>query len=945
MQQIAGEKCGPAVTLRTVRPFLFVALAAACLVLLILSASDRLLWDAVVRPYETRVSPLRGLSWDRPSEGTAEPVYRYSRWDGEVRLDRDRLLVGTMSDDGVRVRIDGRLLIDNWTVHAPTLDKSTVYLRAGAHRVRVEHFNDHGPGELSLFFLTSEGRRVHPGGRQFRHRGAGDWEEGGLKGRVYAFDAPARVGTVVRWMRVGAVAFGVAAVALMVLPALRNLRAPGERWPATRLDPWLVSGDSPLCPTLRQRVGAYSAFALATIVGTWPLAAHLGSKIARDLGDPLLNAWVIAWNQKCFLTLSPRIFSPNIFHPLPHASAFTDYQWTTALLALPLRLISANPLLLYNVCVLLALLLTAVALFELAFWLTRDAPSSVAAAFLVSFTPYRFAQLSHVQVVSSHFVPCVLLALHLLAARRGARRFAGLFAGALVAQYLTGFYHSVFLSFHLPVFAVGLLLLHRKSIPVGRAARNLLVAAALAAVVLLPFILNSLAILPHLPAGLERHTTQLLPSVGTMLSSVHPTSKVWGHFLSTEQIGPVCLFPGVTIVVLAILGFTSRRFGLRAAYALLAVLPLMLADGRVFRIASRVYAPFQLIRAPGRQAMLAYIALGIAAAYGIRMLGERVGRRGAWAVAATVCLLAMLEGWSVPLPLNEGEATESTWPGHHLATGRRAPGVYRWLSNADWVTAVAEVPDRPRERYIYQLYSIYHWKPTVGGVSGFTPPLAVVVRDVLQSFPSRPCLRALASLGVDCVVVHYGIMGTDAASIWEKAGSVRDMLHAEYTEGTEVVYRLRPDTTYAGLFRDLRTVSLPAPAVVPSDSLLAELADGDLATVWTVPVRLTMPSRLEFSLPQPLDLRGIEISFGPYYVERPRRALVRHRRSVEPWQLAEGQEEDVTPWLPSMLEGYDRGRAYLFFEPATVRAVLLDVPRWSGERPMRIAEVRAVTGG
>jgi nitrous oxidase accessory protein NosD len=56
----------------------------------------------------------------------------------------------TVSDDGVRVLVDGETVLENWTWHGPTEDRATVRLEAGAHRVRVEHFEIDGHAVLSF---------------------------------------------------------------------------------------------------------------------------------------------------------------------------------------------------------------------------------------------------------------------------------------------------------------------------------------------------------------------------------------------------------------------------------------------------------------------------------------------------------------------------------------------------------------------------------------------------------------------------------------------------------------------------------------------------------------------------------------------------------------------------------------------------------------------------
>lgn len=57
----------------------------------------------------------------------------------------------SVSDDGVRVRVDGRRVIDNWTHHGPTVDTATLEFDSAAeHTLEVEHFELDGWATLSV---------------------------------------------------------------------------------------------------------------------------------------------------------------------------------------------------------------------------------------------------------------------------------------------------------------------------------------------------------------------------------------------------------------------------------------------------------------------------------------------------------------------------------------------------------------------------------------------------------------------------------------------------------------------------------------------------------------------------------------------------------------------------------------------------------------------------
>ena len=56
----------------------------------------------------------------------------------------------TISDDGIRVWIDGALVIDDWNVQGSEINRARV--PAGAHTIRVEYFEATGWAELRVEF-------------------------------------------------------------------------------------------------------------------------------------------------------------------------------------------------------------------------------------------------------------------------------------------------------------------------------------------------------------------------------------------------------------------------------------------------------------------------------------------------------------------------------------------------------------------------------------------------------------------------------------------------------------------------------------------------------------------------------------------------------------------------------------------------------------------------
>ncbi len=106
-------------------------------------------------------------------------------------------------------------------------------------------------------------------------------------------------------------------------------------------------------------------YAALTVVMTWPLGLGIGRDLPADLGDSLLSIWIIDWVGRAIVgvltgAMGPRdIWNANIFHPEPLALGFSETFFAQALQVLPLRALSNNLILLYNLLFLSTFLLSA----------------------------------------------------------------------------------------------------------------------------------------------------------------------------------------------------------------------------------------------------------------------------------------------------------------------------------------------------------------------------------------------------------------------------------------------------------------------------------------------------------------------------------------------------------------------------------------------------------
>ena len=85
-------------------------------------------------------------NWGNGSPDAVIPSDNFSvRWTATQSFNFfTRYTYTTVSDDGIRVSIDGRSILNNWTDHGPTTNYGSVYFLSGNHRVVVEYYEAGG---------------------------------------------------------------------------------------------------------------------------------------------------------------------------------------------------------------------------------------------------------------------------------------------------------------------------------------------------------------------------------------------------------------------------------------------------------------------------------------------------------------------------------------------------------------------------------------------------------------------------------------------------------------------------------------------------------------------------------------------------------------------------------------------------------------------------------
>lgn len=116
----------------------------------------------------TRIDPVIKISWtDRSTlpEGVSQSTFPATncsvRWSGQVRPRyAETYTFRTISDDGVRLWVGGRLIIDNWTLHPPTADVGQIKLDAGRwYPIVLEFYQGPVSAQIELYWSSMSQRQ------------------------------------------------------------------------------------------------------------------------------------------------------------------------------------------------------------------------------------------------------------------------------------------------------------------------------------------------------------------------------------------------------------------------------------------------------------------------------------------------------------------------------------------------------------------------------------------------------------------------------------------------------------------------------------------------------------------------------------------------------------------------------------------------------------------
>lgn len=172
--------------------------------------------------------------------------------------------------------------------------------------------------------------------------------------------------------------------------------------------------------TVARELLIFLGFLTLTVLMTWPWALHLRDASAGR-GDPYAIAYYMWWDYHQTFHDPFNLFQATVLYPYKYTLAFTESAYGVSLLFFPLFALGFKPLTVLSVATLLAFAFSGYGMFRLVRTLTNSLGAAWIAGIVFAFIPYHFQRLPHLHLIFNAWIPLLLEALVLFAARRSWR--------------------------------------------------------------------------------------------------------------------------------------------------------------------------------------------------------------------------------------------------------------------------------------------------------------------------------------------------------------------------------------------------------------------------------------------------------------------------------------------------------------------------------------------
>jgi hypothetical protein len=366
--------------------------------------------------------------------------------------------------------------------------------------------------------------------------------------------------------------------------------------------------------SLGQHAAVLGGFLLLLALFTYPLIYDPGHLLPYHK-DPMMYGWTMVSNTRRLLSNPLTVFHGNTVYPHGNVVAHTDLLITPTLFpAGPLYLLTGNPVLQYNLTLLLWWALSGWAMYVLAFALLRSHVGAAIAAVAFTVCPFRTDFYLEFQMQLAFPIPLAVLGLLRFLETQRARYLIATLA-MLWIEALASMYYAIILGLCLATLA----LLHfvaRRGAWNWRIVRRGVIGLTVLGLALAPFLVPYVQNRSEL--GMERELYQKNNASADVLTYFETGETKLYHFSPSGHIAETSIFMGFVALALAGLAFCVRNGealppapgGLRAGRRALVATTLAATATLVVTLAGRV--PLRAVGIhPPRPLGLLLIILGL----------------------------------------------------------------------------------------------------------------------------------------------------------------------------------------------------------------------------------------------------------------------------------------------------------------------------------------------
>lgn len=436
-------------------------------------------------------------------------------------------------------------------------------------------------------------------------------------------------------------------------------------------------------------------FVLLTTIAAWPVLTNLDSVIIGHDNDVYINPWADWWTQKALTDPTISIwYTDFIFYPYGANLVYHSFSHFNTGFSLLLRpLLGTLPA--YNIAILLNYVLAGLAMFQMAYYLTKSTAASLLAGIVFAFNSHNLYQSAHPVLVSVWCLPWLTLSFF-HAVEKNSLKWAVLTAVIVALGALAS---TLFLSLMglWMILLVGYMFL---SSQFPRPSwRVLAVVAGLSTLFVLPLIFPLLQ-----DALLSQNTTFSQNARESIVTD--PFAMLVPHWLFWEERSMYIGFLVLTLVYFAL----RHRARQSLLWLLLAILAFLFAIGPYPVVAGLrldIVLPWSFlitptIRNPYRMMILFSMGIALLVAYGWTVLEGVIQSRRNQQIAAVIAMFVVfLDYTAVRFPTTP--ATVS-------------PFYTDFLDVVPDDVVLATVPYGRQEDKRYLFYQTFHGHPITGGV-------------------------------------------------------------------------------------------------------------------------------------------------------------------------------------------------------------------------------------